>query len=137
MILNIKHTANWEYIRQRKQNIINKNNERENAKRIEHTYQRGDKVLLQRGTENKQEQPFTGPHTILEVRDNGTVRLKVNAIIDSYNICRLMPYHETYHSNHGGGCNMRNSKKQRKALRRSARIRLAEEEVVSEQQASK
>ena len=24
MILNIKHTANWEYIRQRKQNLINK-----------------------------------------------------------------------------------------------------------------
>jgi len=75
MILNIKHTANWDYIRQRKQKIINKNNQRENSKRVEHHYQEGDKVLLRRGTENKQEQPYTGPHTILTVADNGTVRL--------------------------------------------------------------
>ena len=38
MIFNIKHTANWEYIRQRKQKIINQNNERENSKRHAHTY---------------------------------------------------------------------------------------------------
>ena len=36
MIFNIKHTANWEYIRARKQRIINKNNERENSKRKHH-----------------------------------------------------------------------------------------------------
>ena len=61
MIFNIKHTANWEYIRQRKQKIINKNNERENSKRQAHTYQVGDKVLLKRGTENKYEAPYKGP----------------------------------------------------------------------------
>jgi hypothetical protein len=38
MILNVKHEANWEYIRARKQNIILKNNKAENAKRIPHTY---------------------------------------------------------------------------------------------------
>ena len=31
MMLNIKHEANWEFIRQRKQSIIDKNNEAENA----------------------------------------------------------------------------------------------------------
>ena len=46
MILNIIHRANWEYIRQRKQERINKNNERENKKRIPHNYQVGDLVLL-------------------------------------------------------------------------------------------
>jgi hypothetical protein len=50
MILNIKHEANWEYICARKQNIIIKNNKAENAKRIPHTYNIGDKVLLKRGT---------------------------------------------------------------------------------------
>jgi len=114
MILNIKHTANWDYIRQKKQKIINKNNQRENSKRVEHHYQEGDKVLLRRGTENKQEQPYTGPHTILTVADNGTVRLKVKSVIDSYNIRRLMPYNETYDSNHGGECSMRNAKSRRK-----------------------
>ena len=46
MIFNIKHTANWEYIRQRKQDLINKNNKRENAGRILHEYKVGEKVLL-------------------------------------------------------------------------------------------
>jgi hypothetical protein len=50
MILNVKHEANWEYICAQKQNFIIKNNEAENAKRIPHTYNIGDKVLLKRGT---------------------------------------------------------------------------------------
>jgi hypothetical protein len=37
MIFNIKHEANWEFIRKRKQQQIEKNNEAENAKRIPHT----------------------------------------------------------------------------------------------------
>jgi hypothetical protein len=49
MILNVKHDANWEYIRARKQNIILKNDMAENAKRIPHTYNVGDKVLIKRG----------------------------------------------------------------------------------------
>ena len=69
MILNIKHTANWEYIKQRKQQIINKNNQRENAKRKEHVYRVGDKVLLSKGNEFKYETPFSGPHEILRVND--------------------------------------------------------------------
>ena len=86
MIFNIKHKANWNYIRQRKQDIINQNNERENAKRIEHTYKEGDQVLLARGNEFKYESPYTGPHAILKVNDNGTVRLKVKDVTDTYNI---------------------------------------------------
>ena len=77
MILNIQHIANWEYIKQRKQNNINLNNKRENSKRKEHVYQVGDKVLLSRGTENKHEAPYQGPFDILQVNDNGTVRLMV------------------------------------------------------------
>jgi hypothetical protein len=56
--------ANWEYIRAWKQNIILKNNKAENAKRMPHTYNIGDKVLLKRGTENKYETPYQGPYTI-------------------------------------------------------------------------
>ena len=46
MIFNIKHVANWQAIKERKQKLINKNNERENKKRIKHTYQVDEKVLL-------------------------------------------------------------------------------------------
>jgi hypothetical protein len=52
MIFNIKHEANQEFIRKRKQQLIEKNNEAENAKRIPHTYNIGEKELIRRGTEN-------------------------------------------------------------------------------------
>ena len=35
-VLPIKHTVYWKLIRQRKQNHINKNNIRENSKRVDH-----------------------------------------------------------------------------------------------------
>jgi hypothetical protein len=69
MILNVKHEANWEYIHAQKQNIIIKNIKAENAKRIPHTYNIGDKVLLKRGTENKYGTPYQGPFTITQMNE--------------------------------------------------------------------
>ena len=113
MILNVQHIANWEYIRNRKQKLIEKNNRYENAKRIPHTYHVGDKVMLRTGTENKYESPYTGPHSILQVNTNGTVRLQMGALADTVNIRRIEP-HKTPDSIHGGGCNMRQSRRKRK-----------------------
>ena len=113
MIFNIQHTANWEYIKQRKQQIIDNNNRRENATRKEHIYSVGDKVLLRRGTaENKYEAPFSGPYKILHVNDYGTVRLMLKSVEDTYNM-RLVPYHSETDLDHGGECNMRTSRKRR------------------------
>jgi transposase InsO family protein len=115
MILNIKHTANWEYIKQRKQKLIDKNNKLENAKRIPHEYKLGDQVILKKGTENKYEMPYSGPYRIEKVNDNGTVRLTVKSVTDTYNIRRLLPYYDKRTSfNHGGECSMRLSKKRRR-----------------------
>jgi hypothetical protein len=58
MIFNIRQIANWEYIRARKQRLIQKNNKNENKSRVLHTYQANDKVMLRKGTENKYEAPF-------------------------------------------------------------------------------
>jgi hypothetical protein len=80
MILNVKHEANWEYIRAQKQNIILKNNKAENAKRIPHTYNIGEIVLLKRGTENKYETPYQGPFTITQVNENGTVQMMIKML---------------------------------------------------------
>ena len=44
-ILNTVFEANWKYIQDRKQQLIRKNNQRENAKRIPDEYHVGDKVL--------------------------------------------------------------------------------------------
>jgi hypothetical protein len=114
MILNVKHEANWEFIRNRKQKIIDKNNQAENAKRIPHEYKVGDKVLLKRGTENKYETPYLGPYTILKINDNGTVRMKVKNVEDTYNIRRLTPYLGPDDIAHGGECSMRTSRVKRR-----------------------
>ena len=82
----VQHTANWEYIRARKQRLIQMNNQNKNKSRISHTYQVNDKVMLQRGTKNKYEAPFSGPHKILKVNTNGTVRLPVGSVTDTINI---------------------------------------------------
>jgi hypothetical protein len=109
MIYNVQHTANWEYIRSRKQKLIKKNNINENKHRIPHTYNVGDKVMLRKGSENKYGQPYSGPHSILQVNMNGTVRLQLGAITDTINICRTGPYKEAPDSIHEGECNMRQS----------------------------
>jgi hypothetical protein len=114
MIFNIKHAANWEFIQKRKQQLIEKNNDAENAKHIPHTYNIGDKVLIRRGTENKYEAPNEGPYYITKVSDNGTVCLKVNNVEDTYNIWRLTPYLGTESIDHGGECSMRTSRVKRR-----------------------
>ena len=120
MIFNIQHVANWEFIRHNKQKHIDKNNKAENAKCQAHLYQKGDLVLLQRGTENKYESPYQGPFSILKVNDNGTVCLKAGAVKDTYNIRRLTPYISAPTKadtiDHGGECSMQGT-----APRRSAR----------------
>ena len=103
-MLNIKHEADWELIRQRKQEMINKNNLRENSKRTPYEYQAGQKVLLKTGTEYKWEKPQEGPYNILEVFKNGTVRLQKGPVTDVVNIRRIFPFYERSKSSHGGEC---------------------------------
>ena len=47
-ILNIKHVADWEHIRQLKQELINFNNKRKNIRWNNHQYKVGDKILVKR-----------------------------------------------------------------------------------------
>ena len=105
MILNIRHTANWKLIKDRKQQIIKKNNLCENRTRIPHTCCLGEKVLLHRDGQNKYERPWDGPYKILQVNTNGTVRLRIGAVADTVNIRRIHPY-KSDTSNRGGECNM-------------------------------
>ncbi len=114
MIFNIKHVANWHAIKERKQKIIQKNNENENSKRIRHEYKVGDKVLLERDKPNKYESPYEGPYIVEEVNTNGTVRLTMGAVTDVVNLRRLQPF-KTPDANRGGECSMRLAKKRRKA----------------------
>jgi hypothetical protein len=95
MLLIVKHEANWEYIHAQKQNIITiKNYKADNAKRIPHTYNVGDRVLLKRGTENKYATPYQGPFTLTpQVNENGTVQMMIKNVEDTINIRQLTPYY--------------------------------------------
>ena len=114
MMFNITHKANWEFIRQRKQNRINQNNQRENVTHIPHEYAVGDAVLLRTGTENKYETPYSGPHPVVKVNNNGTLRIQKGAVEETVNIRRITPYVDETSFEQRGGCNMRRAKKKRK-----------------------
>ena len=93
-ILNIKFEADWKYIRERKQAIIKKNNQRENAKRIAHEYKVGDEVLMYpRPGPKYGADTYKGPYKIKKVNDNGTVYLKMGTVYDTVNIRLLKPYY--------------------------------------------
>ena len=93
-ILNISHRANWKYIIQRKQTLINKNNQRENSRRIPYQYQVGDLVLIKAAQSTKYgTDAYYGPHQVVQVNTNGTVRVREGKITDTYNIRMITPYH--------------------------------------------
>ena len=94
-LMNIKFKADWKYIKQRKQEIILKNNKTENQNRIPHTYQIGDQVLLDIIDTSKSKygmNPFDGPFTVKHVNDNGTAVLQMGAVLDTWNIRNIKPY---------------------------------------------
>ena len=91
-ILNIKHVAKWEHIRQRKQLRINHNNKRENMRRNNHQYKVGEKILVKRTKNSKYELKFMGPFPITKINDNGTVRFQKGIINDAVNIRRIKPF---------------------------------------------
>ena len=92
-MLNVRHEANWAYIRERKQRLIKENNKRENAKRRAHTYTIGDSVLIKKDQPSKYgSDAYAGPYEIVKVNNNGTVRVREGAVTDTYNIRMISPY---------------------------------------------
>ena len=92
--LNTRHEADWQLIKQRKQDLINKGNARENRKRLEHTYKTGDLVLRKNAWKTKyNDEAYIGPYTITAVnKDNGTVNARKGKVTDTYNIRNITPY---------------------------------------------
>ena len=74
-IINRRHNLDWEIIRKRKQDLINKGNERENRNRPNHAYKQGDKALLKNAWKTKfNRDAHIVPYVITAVRNNGFVR---------------------------------------------------------------
>ena len=93
MILPLKFKADWAQIQLSKQKRIDESNQRENMKRIDHEYSRGDKVLLKvPGIIPKMELPRKGPYEIVRVYSNGMVDIQIGPVTQRVNIRRLNPY---------------------------------------------
>ncbi len=76
VILNIPFKVDWQQIRRRKKVLIKKDNEHKNAKRIPHTYNVGDKVLVTMDALDKYSMTqYKGPYEIMKVKDNGTIKI--------------------------------------------------------------
>lgn len=94
-ILNTKFEANWQMIRQQKQKRINKNNIAENAKRKPYTYSLGQRVMILQDSSRKfGTNAYKGPYEITTINPNGTVRLRIGAVQQTYNIRNIHPYYE-------------------------------------------
>jgi hypothetical protein len=70
MIWDTAHGADWQCIKQRKQIFLNKNNIRENEKRIDYNYAVGESIMKIKAGTLKMEQPREGPFNIIHVHSN-------------------------------------------------------------------
>ena len=93
MILPITFKANWDLIKSRKQNEINRNNDRENRGRVDHKCKVGDQVYLrEEGKRRKLSSPRSGPFEITAVYNNGTVEILQGAVRERVNMRRISPH---------------------------------------------
>ena len=91
----IKHIANWIYIRQWKQEQIEKGVIRKNFTRINYDYNIGYKVIVIRNQAYKYETLFQFSYETFLTRTNGTVTIKLGAVTYRLNICRTKLYTST------------------------------------------
>ena len=94
MLLPIRINADWDLIKQRKQEEIDRNNRRENRDRVDHTYKAGDKVYLRKeGIQRKLTAPRDGPFPVNKVYDNGTLDVKLSdSVRERVNLRRVTPH---------------------------------------------
>ncbi|GFH49197.1 hypothetical protein CTEN210_05673 [Chaetoceros tenuissimus] len=86
MILNIPFIADLNNIRNRRQEIVNRSNDRENANRLDYNYQVGDWILIRSDAHQvvqKLEERWFGPFQITQVHVNGNVTIRLRAALPS------------------------------------------------------
>ena len=94
--MNAQTFADWTAIKAQKKHRIQKNNEKENKKRIPYVHRVGDEMLIKIETKSKYgEAPHEGPHVITQANaHNGAVRHQKGVINDAIDIRQITPHHE-------------------------------------------
>ena len=95
MFMPVYKKIDWDAIKTRKQKAIQKSNIRENSKRIDYTYQKGDWILIKEpGIIRKLAVPRHGPYQVIKHHTNGTVTYEKEPFVnDRVNIRRVEPYY--------------------------------------------
>ena len=93
MLLPASTPVDWEEIKKRKQKAIAKSNQRENAKRIDYQYKKGDWITVKRpGIIRKLCVPNEGPFQVVKHHSNGTVTYEREPFVEErVSIRRISP----------------------------------------------
>ena len=85
MMIDTATSVDWDKIKRRKQKKICLNNEKENASRIENTYQPGNEIAI----------PLEGPYKVVRnsVSQGSITYKKLLTENDTVNVCRVYLYH--------------------------------------------
>ena len=88
-ILPIFHQADWKYIKDTKQKKISTTKEKTLREKI------NNQVIVKRFKKTKHgEREYNGPYSIIQVNNNGTIRIQKERYSDVVNIRRMFPYHQ-------------------------------------------
>ena len=81
MLFDIPYIADWNDIGRRRQEKVNKDNNRENLARLPFDYVIGGKVLIRKdGILRKADINYEGPYIITQVQCNGTLRIQGGSV---------------------------------------------------------
>ena len=98
MIMQTQVVADWERIKELRRASTVKSNLTENESCLAHVYKQGDKVLILLKANNeiiaKMAQPTEGPYTILQVYNNGLVKIQRGNYSENIHIRRIKPFTE-------------------------------------------
>lgn len=95
MVMHNEYVPDWEQISKRKQDQVDRDNLRENSKRVKHDYVVNQQVYVVRdGVYRKLEKPHEGPFTITQIYTNGSVKIQKSPhVTERINIRRLTPHY--------------------------------------------
>ena len=95
MMTNIPLISTLLAIGNRRQQLVDENLRRVNAKRIHHNYSIGDRVKFVNYNPTKLDSRTHGPYRIVRFFTNGTVRIQLSQHVqETVNIRKIFPYHE-------------------------------------------
>jgi hypothetical protein len=96
MFLNVPLVADWQTIAQNREQFINENLRRANARRRSYDYAPNQQVLKKVHDPTKLGVRTTGPFTILRVHVNGNITLQLRpGVTERINIRRVIPFRTT------------------------------------------